>query len=180
MALCHFTSFYAAMDAAQYLVALDPITVELIDQTMISLARSIPLFKSTVDDYIRNTPEAVLVVEFAEEDWANNLAKIDQLQAVMAQLSDAQAGKPRQKIRAEEAVVVITPPDQQARISEMRKSGLNIIIPWFDKEKDKFRPISQCIGDCNRVLANHSPLTQFMPAAVTASGHILTYPCATP
>ncbi len=72
MALCHFASFYAAMDAAQYLIALDPITLELIDQTMISLVRSIPLFKSTVDDYIRNNPEAV-----------------------MDQLPDAQAGKPR-------------------------------------------------------------------------------------
>ena len=155
MALCHFASFYAAMDAAQYLVALDPITVELIDQTMISLARSIPLFKSTVDDYIRNTPEAVLVVEFAEEDWANNLAKIDQLQAVMAQLSDAQAGKPRQKIRAEEAVVVITPPDQQARISEMRKSGLNIMMSM----KSEAKPVS-FVEDCAVPLQDLADYTQ--------------------
>ena len=34
---CHFGSFYEAMDAAQHIVRLKPIAVELIDRTMIEL-----------------------------------------------------------------------------------------------------------------------------------------------
>ena len=36
---CHFGSFYEAMNAAQHLVKLKPIAVELVDRTMIELAR---------------------------------------------------------------------------------------------------------------------------------------------
>src|SRR5262249_57966203 len=38
---CHFGSFRAAMEAAQHIVALGPIAVELIDRTMLGLAREI-------------------------------------------------------------------------------------------------------------------------------------------
>ena len=38
---CHFGSFYEAMDAAQHLVTLGPIAVELVDRTLIELARDI-------------------------------------------------------------------------------------------------------------------------------------------
>ena len=38
--VCHFPTFYKAMDAAQHLVTLDPVAVELIDSTMLDLARS--------------------------------------------------------------------------------------------------------------------------------------------
>src|SRR6202140_2578769 len=39
--VCHFGSFYEAMDAAQHLVKLKPIAVELVDRTMIALGREI-------------------------------------------------------------------------------------------------------------------------------------------
>ena len=39
MGVCHFPSFYEAMDAAQHIVPLDPVAVELVDDTMIQLAR---------------------------------------------------------------------------------------------------------------------------------------------
>ena len=45
--VCHFGSFYAAMDAAQHLVKLKPIAIELVDATMIGLAREIPMFRPT-------------------------------------------------------------------------------------------------------------------------------------
>src|SRR5262250_114493 len=46
---CHFGSFHAAMDAAQHIVKLAPIAVELIDRTMLGLAREIAMFKPTAD-----------------------------------------------------------------------------------------------------------------------------------
>ena len=49
MGVCHFASFYEAMDATQHLVTLGPSAVELVDATMIALAREIELFRPTVD-----------------------------------------------------------------------------------------------------------------------------------
>src|SRR6516164_7008092 len=65
---CHFGSFFQAMDAAQHIVKLGPIAVELIDRTMLGLAREIAMFRPTIDAVVRGDPEAVLFVEFAEDD----------------------------------------------------------------------------------------------------------------
>ena len=46
---CHFGSFRAAMEAAQHIVKLGPIAVELIDRTMLGLAREIAMFQPTID-----------------------------------------------------------------------------------------------------------------------------------
>ena len=66
---CHFGSFHEAMTAAQHIVKLGPIAVELIDRTMLGLARDIAMFRPTVDAFVRGDPEAILFVEFAEDDW---------------------------------------------------------------------------------------------------------------
>jgi FAD/FMN-containing dehydrogenase len=49
MGICHFPSFYKAMDATQHLITLDPVAVELVDDTMLSLARSISIFQPVID-----------------------------------------------------------------------------------------------------------------------------------
>ena len=46
---CHFGSFYEAMNAAQHLVKLKPIAVELVDRTMLELAREIAMFRPTLE-----------------------------------------------------------------------------------------------------------------------------------
>src|ERR1700751_4521217 len=65
---CHFGRFYDAMDAAQHIVRLGPIAVELVDRTMIGLARDIAMFRPTLEAFVRGDPDAVLLVEFAEDD----------------------------------------------------------------------------------------------------------------
>jgi FAD/FMN-containing dehydrogenase len=72
--VCHFGRFYEAMDAAQHLVKLGPTAVELVDATMIGLARDIPLYRATMERFVRGEPDALLTVEFAEEDMAENPA----------------------------------------------------------------------------------------------------------
>src|SRR5262245_64793635 len=62
---CHFGSFHRAMDAAQHIVQLGPIAVELIDRTMLGLARDIAMFEPTIAAVVRGDPEAILFVEFA-------------------------------------------------------------------------------------------------------------------
>src|SRR5271155_4835325 len=76
---CHFGSFHEAMNAAQHIVTLGPIAVELIDRTMLGLAADIAMFRPTVDAFLRGDPEAILFVEFAEEDWDENLRRLKRL-----------------------------------------------------------------------------------------------------
>ena len=145
MALCHFSTFYKAMDSAQHIVKLDPIAVELIDNTMISLGRSIPLFSKTIDDFIINDPAALLVVEFAEDIWADNLTKIKELKALLKDTAD----------NSQTSIVVIEDQASQNRISEMRKSGLNIMMSM----KTEAKPVS-FVEDCAVPLPNLAEYTQ--------------------
>src|SRR6266849_1022336 len=69
---CHFGSFFAAMDMAQHIVKLGPIAVELVDRTMLGLAREIAMFQPTVNAVVRLDPEAILFVEFAESEPGEN------------------------------------------------------------------------------------------------------------
>ena len=151
MALCHFSSFYSAMDAAQHIVGLNPMTVELIDETMVSLARTIPLFKSTVEDYVNGNPAAILVVEFSEETWSGNLSKVDQLKEIMVAIFSENL----RKSKTDQGIVVIEPLVEQNRISEMRKSGLNIMMSM----KSDAKPVS-FVEDCAVPLPHLADYTQ--------------------
>src|SRR3954453_23531511 len=68
---CHFASFQGAMEAAQHIVKLGPIAVELIDRTMLGLARDIAMFQPTIATVVRGDPEAILFVEFGENEREN-------------------------------------------------------------------------------------------------------------
>ena len=58
LGVCHFGSFYEAMDAAQHLVKLKPIAVELVDRTMLALGRDIAMFKPMIAAAVRGDPDA--------------------------------------------------------------------------------------------------------------------------
>ena len=77
---CHFGSFHEAMEAAQHIVKLGPIAVELVDRTMIGLARDIAMFRPTIEAFVRGEPEAILLVEFAEDDQDENVRRLKRLQ----------------------------------------------------------------------------------------------------
>ncbi len=151
MALCHFSSFYCAMDAAQHIVGLNPMTVELIDETMVSLARTIPLFKSTVEDYVKGNPAAILVVEFSEETWSENLSKVDKLKEIMVSIFSEN----QKKSITDQGIVIIEALVEQNRISEMRKSGLNIMMSM----KSDAKPVS-FVEDCAVPLPHLADYTQ--------------------
>jgi FAD/FMN-containing dehydrogenase/Fe-S oxidoreductase len=139
LGVCHFGSFYEAMDAAQHLVTLKPIAVELIDRTMIALGRDIDMFRSTVEAFVRGDPDAVLLVEFAEDDEAENLTRLKRLGAMMGDLGFGW-DKPR---RHWGGVVEVTDPTLQARIADFRAAGLNVMMSM----KEDRKPVS-FIEDC--------------------------------
>jgi hypothetical protein len=54
--------------SAQHIVKLGPTAVELVDRTMIELARSNPAFRPTIEGALIGQPEAILLVEFAGDE----------------------------------------------------------------------------------------------------------------
>ncbi len=136
---CHFGSFYEAMDAAQHIVRLSPIGVELVDSTMIELAREIAMFRPTLEKFVRETPAAILLVEFGEDDHEENLRRLQRLKDLMGDLgfgwdkSGAKWG----------GVVEVLNPELQAAITDVRTSGLNIMMSM----KSEGKPIS-FVEDC--------------------------------
>ncbi len=136
---CHFGKFYEAMDAAQHLVKLAPIAVELVDRTMIELAREIAIFRPTLEQFVRGEPDAILLVEFGEDDQAENLRRLKRLGELMGDLgfgwdkSGAKWG----------GVVEVLDPALQAAITDVRTSGLNIMMSM----KEEGKPVS-FVEDC--------------------------------
>ncbi len=137
--VCHFGSFYEAMDAAQHLVKLKPIAVELVDRTMIALGRDIEMFKPVIAAAVRGDPDAVLVVEFAEEDQADNLQKLKQLTELMADLGFGW-NNPQRKWGG---VVEVIEPALQTAIADFRAAGLNVMMSM----KEAGKPVS-FVEDC--------------------------------
>jgi FAD/FMN-containing dehydrogenase/Fe-S oxidoreductase len=136
---CHFGNFHEAMKAAQHIVTLGPIAVELIDRTMLGLAADIAMFKPTVEAFLRGDPEAILFVEFAEDDWDENLRRLKRLGEMLGDLgiawdhSGAKWG----------GVVEVLDPKLQAGITEVRTAGLNIMMSM----KEAGKPVS-FVEDC--------------------------------
>src|SRR6185437_6455341 len=139
LGVCHFGSFYEAMDAAQHLVKLRPIAVELVDRTMIALGRDIAMFQPVIAAAVRGDPDAILVVEFAEEDQAENLQRLKQLTELMADLGFAWGNPPRKW----GGVVEVTEPALQTAIADFRAAGLNVMMSM----KEAGKPVS-FVEDC--------------------------------
>ena len=131
LGICHFPVFYQAMDAAQHLVKLAPVAVELVDRTMIELSRDIPLFRPTMDKAVQGIPDALLLVEFAGDDKEKLLVQLRQLVEKMTEL-----GFPG-------GVVEAVDPAFQKEVWDVRKSGLNIMMSM----KGEGKPVS-FIEDC--------------------------------
>jgi FAD/FMN-containing dehydrogenase/Fe-S oxidoreductase len=127
LGVCHFERFYRAMEVTQHIVKLGPAAVELVDRTMIGLAREIPAFERTVSAFIRGEPDAILLVEFADE----RAGRLQELVQLMADL-----GLPG-------SVVEITDEKLQKQVWDVRKAGLNIMMSM----KGDGKPVS-FIEDC--------------------------------
>src|SRR6185436_6607907 len=84
LGVVHFPKFYTAMDLTQHIVKLGPSAVELVDRTMIGLAREIAAFRKTVEAVIKGDPDAILLVEFSGEE--NQDQKLKQLVQLMGDL----------------------------------------------------------------------------------------------
>ena len=131
LGVCHFPTFHQSMQAPQHIVKLAPTAVELVDRTMIELARGNAAFRPIVNRFLKGDPDAILLVEFAGDNRDEQLAKLAQLVELMAEL-----GFPG-------GVVEITDAALQKEVWEVRKAGLNIMMSM----KGEGKPVS-FIEDC--------------------------------
>ncbi len=158
---CHFGSFREAMNAAQHIVHLLPIAVELIDCTMIELAREIPIFRPTLEKFVRGTPEAILLVEFGEPDHEENLRRLRRLKEMMGDLGfgwDKSGDKWG-------GMIEVLNPDLQAAITDLRTSGLNIMMSM----KEEGKPVS-FVEDCAVPLEHLADYTSRLTAIFAEHG----------
>ena len=127
------------MEAAQHIVKLAPIAVELIDRTMLGLARDIAMFQPTHQRFVRGEPEAILFVEFGEDDPEENFRRLMRLRELMGDLgyswgdTGARWG----------GVIEVMDAALQTAIDEVRAAGLNVMMSM----KDAGKPVS-FVEDC--------------------------------
>ncbi len=131
LGICQFRTFRAAMEAARFIVTLDPEAVELVDRTMIDLGRGIPIYRPTIEQMLIGEPDSLLIVEFHGHEDAPLLAKLAELDVLMGDL-----GYPGAVVRATDAAF-------QAGIAAVREAGLNIMMSM----KGDAKPVS-FIEDC--------------------------------
>ena len=131
LGICQFSRFYDAMDVTRHIVTLQPAAVELVDRTMVDLARDIPAFRATIDQLVRGEPEALLLVEFTGDDHSEQLHHLDDLDELMSSLGFVGA------------VTKVSDPTFQGAVWEVRKAGLNIMMSM----KGDGKPVS-FIEDC--------------------------------
>jgi len=105
--------------------------VELVDRTMIGLARGNPAFRAIVDQCVKGEPDAILLVEFAGDDRDEQIRGLKQLVELMGD-----RGLPG-------GVVEVIDPGLQRDLWEVRKAGLNIMMSM----KGDGKPVS-FIEDC--------------------------------
>ena len=143
LGVVNFPSFYKAMDSAQHIVKLKPAAVELVDRTMIELARANPAFRPVIERALIGKPEAILLVEFAGEEREDQMRDLARLVELMGDL-----GLPG-------SVVEMPEPGPQAALWEVRKAGLNIMMSM----KGDGKPVS-FIEDCAVPLEHLADYTQ--------------------
>jgi len=131
LGVVNFPTLYRAMECAQHLVRLGPSAVELVDRTMIDLARGNPAFRPVIERALIGAPDAVLLVEFTGEAQDDPLRRLRDLVALMGDL-----GLPG-------SVVELTDAAAQKALWEVRKAGLNIMMSM----KGDGKPVS-FIEDC--------------------------------
>ena len=116
-ALCvvHFESLIASMEAMQPILECNPTAVELIDKTILDMARGSLEF-SRLTTFIEGEPAALLAVEFYGETHAELASQLEKLEKT---LKGASAGY---------AFVRCFTAEEKSRVWETRKAGLGLLM----------------------------------------------------
>jgi FAD/FMN-containing dehydrogenase/Fe-S oxidoreductase len=153
LGICHFANFRQSMEITRHIVELDPSAVELMDSTMIALARNIDTYRPTVERFVSGKPEALLMVEFAGDDELTQRRKLDDLEQLLADHGFV------------DCLLKVPEPAFQRDIMEVRKAGLNIMMSM----KGDGKPVS-FIEDCAVPLEDLGEYTERLTDVFTKHG----------
>ncbi len=131
LGVVNFPTLYRAMECTRHIVDLAPSAVELVDRTMIDLARGNPAFRPVIDAALIGEPDAILLVEFIGDEAQGPRRRLEDLVALMGDL-----GHPGCVVRMPDA-------GAQKALWDVRKAGLNIMMSMRGDGK----PVS-FIEDC--------------------------------
>jgi FAD/FMN-containing dehydrogenase/Fe-S oxidoreductase len=131
LGVCAFPDLESALNAVSSIMELDPSAVELVDGTLLDLARDIPTLSAAVREFVQGDPRALLIVEFAGPDGHRVSDNLDRLEELLGDL-----GHPDAVTRAEAD-------DFQRRIWAVRKASMNVVMSM----KADRKPVS-FIEDC--------------------------------
>ena len=115
IAVGHFRSTQAAINATEDALACDPAQVELMDRTILDLSRSKHEY-AALGSILHDDPEALLFVSFSGDDPAELSGQLDRLTALWTK-----HGHGYHTLRAET-------PAEQAALLKVRKSGLGLLM----------------------------------------------------
>jgi len=131
LGVCSFPGLLPALDAVQRLVELGPTAVELVDASVLAVARDHPLHADTVRAFVHNEADALLLVEFSSMDAEEPKRSLAALADLVASL-----GYPGAVARAVSEA-------EQARVWAVRRASLNLLM----SRPGAARPIS-VVEDC--------------------------------
>ncbi len=115
LAVLHFRDVNESMEATVAALELEPAAVELVDEMIVKQARS-NLAYSRMMDFVEGEPGALLLAEFYGDSEAEVESKLDGIERRMA------AGGLGYAVRR------MTDPAQQARVWNVRKAGLGLMM----------------------------------------------------
>ncbi|MBN2562153.1 MAG: FAD-binding protein [Phycisphaerae bacterium] len=115
LVIVHFDDLPASLAATPAALSHSPAAVELVDKLILDTARANPATARRCS-FIQGDPQAILIVELYDDD-ADELAR--RLQAVVDDLKARSIGC---------AWPVLTNPDEQADVWQVRKSGLGLLM----------------------------------------------------
>ena len=115
LAMVHFSSLRAAMEAVPTLLESTPTAVEVLDKMLLDLTRDKVEYRHLLS-FVEGDPQIVLLIEYAGDSEAELDHGIQLLNTKLRQINHS------------EAVVIISDPKQQANVWYVRKLGLGILM----------------------------------------------------
>ena len=128
--VAHFEDVDRAIRSSQLAVSMEPAAVELVDDTIIDLARK-SLGMSRIIDFVEGRPGAILLIEFSGDNEVALRSRLDELEALL------------KRNRLGYAYSRLTDPDLQQNAWNVRKAGLGLLLGM----KGDRKPIA-FIEDC--------------------------------
>jgi len=116
LGLCAFQNFRQAMEITKEIVKLKPTAVELMDDNLLNLAKAIPMFQGSIKKFFKGNPQAILMVEFIDDNLNEVKHKIKDLEFLIVSQNKNNFFSFHENLK------------DQKEIFEMRKAGLNILM----------------------------------------------------